>query len=519
MAGAVACALCCVAFPISRAAADSDFSDFRIPKNRALLWTGGLNARANGQDLSVSTRESSAGDLNAGASTRFQWFSDSDPALTALDVDLAAQGFRQHRTSMTQSVVPTTSTFNADEASEREMFEGVTLTAGHRRYPWAIPLGFEVSVRLSGDYSQRWSSLSAEALTLTPSNRIQTTNEYSSETWRYANSISVSASTGWGRVRNATGIYDALVMERRLLETGALRRPLSGTGRQRLAEVLYLRGALDTVRERPGRVLWREIERVLAEDGALQEGGLDPYSVLRGAEPHLGATDRLTADGVPISPVIRLTGAYVGLRLLDQHANLLERQDVGMFSEVIVDGVSTTGSSSLSGRTSATADDVQGGPVGEIHVPIGPPWQLDAAGAALLGLRKQENQLRVDSYLSLAWLAADRWAATASTSYAWLDDDRTDGPTAEDFWAWSIGIGMGVSWYFEDRTAIELSASHAQQWRRGVAGDPAPSPDSHFYSRRFAASLGVTYRFAGWIATPGFFPAATALPPVRPAQP
>ena len=69
---------------------------------------------------------------------------------------------------------------------------------------------------------------------------------------------------------------------------------------------------------------------------------------------------------------------------------------------------------------------------------------------------------------------------------------------------------MGVSWYVEDRTAIELSATHAQQWTRG---DEPPTPGSfHLFYRTFTVTLAATYRFAGWIATPGFF---TGVPAVR----
>ena len=98
MAGAVACALCCGAFPISGAAADSDFTDFRIPKNRALLWTGGLNADANGNDLASPASQSTSGSLNGRASTQLSWFSDSDPAFTSLFVNVQAQGQRGART-------------------------------------------------------------------------------------------------------------------------------------------------------------------------------------------------------------------------------------------------------------------------------------------------------------------------------------------------------------------------------------------------------------------------------------
>jgi hypothetical protein len=514
LAGAVACALCCAAFPISSTAADSDFSDFRIPKNRALLWTGGLNTRANGQDHSIPTAQASSGSVNGDASTRVSWFSDSDPAFTSVDVSLRALGVRDHRDQQTQSFTPTTSFAGTVESTSRELLENWALDMGLRRYPWAMPLGVEASLSLGGNYSQSWTSYNSDAVSAFSGGTVQFIQGGNTERWTYTNRASAFAGTGWGRIRNATGIYDAMVLEQRLRETGALTRPLSREGRRRLAEVLYLRGALDAVRERPGRALWREIERVLAEDGALQEGGLDPYSVLRAAEPHLGATSKgLTADGVPISPMIRPTGGFVGLRIQDSHANMLVRDDLGSFGETIVDGVTvSTYSNSNSGRSSDSIDRVDGGASGEIHIPIGPPWQLDASSVVLLGLRKEDNYLLSFSQVALAWLAADRWTATANTAYSWGDEDRTDPGTGGDAWSWSAGLT--VSWYVEDHTAIELAASENQNWRRGEVDIP-----THQFNRGLGASLGVTYRFSGWIATPGFFPALTTLPPVPQAQP
>jgi hypothetical protein len=146
LAGAVACALCCVALPFPAAAVDSDFTDFRIPKNRALLWTGGLSARANGSDFSNPSSQSSSGSLNGDASTRASWFSDSDPAFTSLDVDLQARGLRGHQDQQTQVFAPTSSSLVTAENADRVMIENWALNAGLRRYPWAVPFGIEALI-------------------------------------------------------------------------------------------------------------------------------------------------------------------------------------------------------------------------------------------------------------------------------------------------------------------------------------------------------------------------------------
>jgi hypothetical protein len=73
-----------------------------------------------------------------------------------------------------------------------------------------------------------------------------------------------------------------------------------------------------------------------------------------------------------------------------------------------------------------------------------------------------------------------------------------------------------VNWYVEDHTAIVLSASENQFWRRGDADSLSPP---HFFVRALDVSLGLTYRFSGWFAAPGFFPTAMAPPPVPQGQP
>ena len=507
LAWAVASCMCCAASP---SPAD-DFTDFRIPSNRTLLWNAGLAARASGSDASSNGADNSAGTGDLSLNTAFSWLSDSDPAFTRLAASLAARGLRVHQETQSFSSAPPSSALSRTERTDRDVLESWALAASTRRYPWVAPLGFEIALAGRGDYGQRWDSRTQEAFIVNPGLTFQNTQNTASETWTYSYSFAATAAAGWGRVRNADGIYDALVLEQRLRETGALTRPLSPQGRQRLADVLYLRGSLDTVRDRPGRTLWREIERVLVEDGALAEGGLDPYSVLRAAEPHLGGSRTLTADGVPFSPVARLTGYFAGVRLMDSHLNYIQRDDFTMSFETLQNGVVIgSGSGTNAGSFSQHFDLVDCGPTAEYHRPLGPQWQLDALGSARIGLRAEDNYLIGDASASLAWLAADRWTVGGFTSYSWTDDDRRKGGTPGDRWTWQANLG--VDWYLEDRTSIRFSASTIQGWGRGDPAAPAFTTTSHIFARDLQASIGLNYRFTGWIATPGFFTTGAASP-------
>src|SRR6266487_1204989 len=107
------------------------------------------------------------------------------------------------------------------------MRENWTLSATERRYPWVTPIRFEAALGLSGDDSQSWFRRGDEYRATVPAGSSFSTSSNHHQSWSYFNTCSVSASVGWGRVRNATGIYDALVLEQRLRESGALARPLS----------------------------------------------------------------------------------------------------------------------------------------------------------------------------------------------------------------------------------------------------------------------------------------------------
>jgi hypothetical protein len=212
---------------------------------------------------------------------------------------------------------------------------------------------------------------------------------------------------------------------------------------------------------------------------------------------------------VPVSPVSRLAGYFVGVRLSDQHTNFLSRDDGGSSLETVLNGTDrTTAFFSYSNRRESITDQVRGGLGGEIHRPFGRSWQLDAFGSALTGLRREENDLNAATEASLSWLVADRWTARAIAAYLWFDENRTDGATGGDNWRWLFNLV--VSYYLEDRAAIEFAVTQEQRWVRG--DDSGSFSRQHSFSRNTSITLGLTYRFAGWFAAPGYFPATGMMP-------
>ncbi len=87
--------------------------------------------------------------------------------------------------------------------------------------------------------------------------------------------LSGSISVGVGRVRDATSVYQTQVLEQRLLRTGALKRRLSRDAIRQLAKLFSMQGDFGLVHDYPGKHFWREVERILRENGSLAGESLD----------------------------------------------------------------------------------------------------------------------------------------------------------------------------------------------------------------------------------------------------
>ena len=162
-------------------------------------------------------------------------------------------------------------------ASQERMTEALSISAGWAIYPWTQPLGMFLSSGFRSEYTQAWqaSDLSDRQ---PPVERRDAFNAHGNST-DYQSFAALGPVIG--RVRDATPVLDARILEDRLTRTGSLIRPLSEQGRLRLAALLAMRGQFKNAHERADRYFWREVERVLQDDGALIPQGLDALSVLR----------------------------------------------------------------------------------------------------------------------------------------------------------------------------------------------------------------------------------------------
>jgi len=476
-------------------AAADDFDDFRIPAHDLIDWRAQLGLDAAQMFQGVSTAEQRNRAFRASLGSGFAWLSDSDPMTTelALSVEGAGHGNWAH-----QSANPTPSFSQSTDNETRLGREDWNATFAHRRYPTRA-IGIELSVFGAGTYAQQWTDNRADGRQIIAGSAFRDVSRNSSEEWDYSTIVSTRLMIGLGRVRDASSIYEARVLEDRLRETGGLTQPLSAAGRQKLAALLSTRFRYEFFRERPTRSLWDRIEDVLREDGALAEGGLRADVVLRAGEPHTGPG--LMSDVVPRSPVLRRVGFFAGPTLLDQHASYVTRFDGSSFSQRSVDdSLSTPIVYSPSFHQHATADQTFLGARGEYHRPLGPSWQGDISGDAVFPMREGIGGTLASAEGRLSWMIADHWEASGFADYQrLLLQDQTS--TLDDRWSWIYGLS--ATWYIQDQLQLTVFARE-QQMHQQIPSFFSPAGAT--YTRAGSISLALTYRILGGFGAPGLIP-------------
>jgi hypothetical protein len=293
----------------------------------------------------------------------------------------------------------------------------------------------------------------------------------------------------WGRVRDATPVYQVQVLEQRLLETGTIQRELSRTARERLASLYTTEKEFAFAHSRPSKYFWRELELLLTDDGVLSERGLDAWAVQRLLEPLTirGAVSR--ARGFSIGPQVLLSQ-------LQQHSSFANASTTTIF---VADTLYSTFESTTP-RTEVNEVDntIFSGLAVDWHQPFGPRWQVDAFSSGLLS--ESGHVFQLASAFQGVWLIADRWYAQAFVAHdlqapgsGWDRSPET----------WDVRYGATLSYFLEDRWTLDLAADQRQ------LHEPTR------YVRDEVFSLGVSYRFSGFLSAPGLFEPMRLTPPGR----
>jgi hypothetical protein len=400
----------------------------------------------------------------------------------------------------------------------QDLSEMWRLQADTRFYPFSVPIGLLAGTDARGSYSQGWSSQYSK----TTQGVHLSTNRQDHEAFIFDYYVTGTAGLGVGRVRDASPVYDVYVLEKRLRDLGVLTRELKPETRTKLAQV-WVAGTDETIiRDRPHKYFWQDMERILREDGALRAQGLDAYSAYRIAESYRSGSSSKGPDVWPSPPSLsgafgrfrRDCGWFVGLVAEGGHEHHIERRFTRVREQEADSGVySLDTSHSASARIEGHDDSFRFGPQVEFHRPLGWPLQLDVVSTILFPQDNTSKAIRAKSSVTLTYLVADRWVASAVVQHQRLIEEysypRYDWRERTD--SWSVNVGASVQYFVEDRLSLVLTLSHSQGRTAWEMTDHDPEVS---YRRSNAAMLGIAYDFLGVLEAPGLIPRAT-LPPVE----
>jgi hypothetical protein len=475
-------------FPSVSFAADP-FAEYRIPDHRWLSWSAGLNAGGNHYVVDdVGGEQRLQRVFSGNGSSSFVGGYDSDTHSRAYGLSLRFQGSREN--SERNDFL----SYEIDEAQARSQraSERVSLFYALSHFPWQVPLGFSLATSDAIRLDQSWTA-DDEVRTIIdpffPGAQVRTSSNSTAGT--YVADATLTGSVRWGRVRDATPVYQVHVLEDRLRETGAIQGELSHGARERLAALYTVEFDLSFAHQRPTKYFWRELERLLSEDGVLGAGGLDAYTVQRLLEPLAILGDRSFPRfrGWAVGPQVMLAKRW------SHSSGLSESRRVVLVADTLFDS-----SSVIQPRTETDRHDesIFTGAFVEYHRPIGMKWQADAFSRALLSEAGEDLVLSTD--LSATWSIADRWQ--------WAGDlfhDATAPGSGVDrkVERWALIVGTSLSYFLEDNWAFQFSYQHGQ----------GHSPTG--FSRTDGYSLGVSYQFAGWLDAPAVFAPMRLTPPAH----
>lgn len=434
------------------------YGDFRIPAHRT--WLGRLGAWGSGSwaGATLGARESNLVS-HLLATTQSAWDSENRTYSFAVEAGVLNQHAR-HRLEQ-ESLL--------DRLANDRFDTRGSAFGGLREYPWTMPVGLSISVATFG--TRGWRHQDQDRIDPVTNTHFHLADRVSTR------SVALSTGAGWGRVRDATPVFQVHVLEDRLRSSGVLSQPLSKPAREKLAQLFYVRGDFSRAHDRPERFFWREVEKIAREDGALTASGLDAESILFALESIQPSVNGSVDQSVQI---LRQRGTFAGLFLEARHSRQKET-----FESTTLTG-STQSSNS---RTSIFSNDMAraGGEV-DFHRPVGWRWQFDASSRFLVPVRPDEHGFELFSSASAQWLIADRWRSDITVAHGRAIFEPR-GADVQDS-SWNVNWGADVAYFLEDRTQVRVQFVQNQA-RSGTE-----------WHTETQIRAGLDYRFLGRLDAP-----------------
>ena len=469
---AIASALCLLP---TAAFADDPYADFRIPEHRTFSWTVSSSANLFTAYSANSFNRDRGRRYDARLASPLAWHAELDS--------------RQYDLFIMPSVSWNRARFQSDQDDalihqqvSKDRFDYQTLSAFASRNDYLGGGHWFLTYRASGSLALLDDIRSDNGRLVSGTLERLTGNALALRSYSYLGTARVGA--GLGRIRDVSGVYGAQLLEQRLLVSGALSRPLSPDTRRRLASLYYIEPDLAAAHDRPDKYFWREVERVLREDGALAGGALDAWSLQRLLEPASRMGTWRRGRGTALSVTI---GGSSLRGHLDQDG---EQHDLTYSGGLLVSGFAST----FSARQRLKQDMVGPGLDFDFERPLGMRWQLEFHAGGTYGV-DWTRPVRLQSSAGVTWLVADRWYASGALAQ-FVFSTRVNGVRAEPGWVAQATGAIG--YWVEDAWSLELRLQQDQRMSHYLSTTPEEN-----YTRSGGLSFGLTYRPAGRFTAPG----------------
>lgn len=476
-------------FLLAGSAWADEFSEFRIPEHRWRSLRGDAEFAAVRNHHDYGFGHSSNGYWNGLLRGTGLWALDSDDLQWLATVDALGSAGGDDREETTVLTNGVDSRRIRDENESDQVTERVSLNGEFRLYPGTVPIGLNVGGSVWGTFRQASTERIFDDEFRDSGGSTRNVGTTNSDIDNYDYQANVTAGVGVGRVRDATGVYLAYLLEQRLRADRLISESLSPEARARLASLFYIAPRYAEVHDLPAKFFWRDVEDLLREDGVLT-GSLDAYALLHALEGYTPGT---------LSAALRQRGYWIAASATYNHLHSIIRQDVTARAENFDDGVLTSSSTFSSNfRGTQNRDNVLFGPEAEVRMPIGWRWQLDANGFARFNAKGPARRTSVGSSLFLRYLIAERWAATYR-----FHQTRDTGSEVSIAPGWRISNGVEIAYYLEDGIVAGLRISDNQEHYASSGTN---------FVRDQRVSLTLSYLFSGGLDAPGL------IDPVRPLR-
>ena len=488
-------ALACLAGEVRPAVAadDEDFSGYRIPTQDWFGWRARLQGSLNSNVLNITARQSSwqqgAGDAAVGVHGGH----DSETWQRDWNADVGGFGTGVSQ-RLDEESAGLAGTEHMWEARDDQRVSGQWHVAGGMRfYPAGRVFGTTTRADGLGSHGRTWSHLASNTEGTSAGVPLGSETIHDVNTRLNGYVATFDLEEGAGRVRDATGVYEAWILERRLRADGVLARPLSPPARSRLAQLFSVQYGYGRVHDRPDKAFWDEVEKLARDDGGLTEAGFTAYSALHAVDPLLAPSS---------GDARRLIGLYAGPVLRGSYRHDLGSADYSTTRRSFVaDTIAFEDQFDTSSELDREVGRVTGGVAAEWHRPLGVRWQIDADGLALAEVRGIDRYSLVQSSASVVYRLGERWIADGRIDQA--REVANDGfPTDR----WSVVASAALRYYLEDHWSIGLGLG-GQQYRNHLDGNGQSS-----YYRQQQLTAGITYGAERFDA-PGLIAPVRPLPP------